>query len=256
MILRPLPEGLLLIPQSAHALAAFALARHWGNRLAPRPSPLNEVLAAVLLHDGGWDVDQREPALTPTRQLASFHLWPQGQEREKLWWDGFRLAEKRGRYVAWLVGQHLLHLAHTYSPGAHEAFLQAMGQELAVLEQSLRQDPTFAPILRTGQDQVNRAILRVCDALALHLCLGQGQTWTLPAAPFKEGPNDLHLEPAGEGAFRLHPWPFQGLRLALSVEGRLLRPPLPESPEDLAQQFQQAPWRRLTFRLLRLGTPL
>lgn len=254
MILRALPDGLLLIPQSAHALAAFALARHWGNRQCLAPSPLNEVLAAVLLHDAGWDLAEREPALTPAGEVASFACWPEGPAREALWWDSFRLALSRGRFVAWLVGRHLLHLARTYSPRAHLDFERALQAKLEELEASLKQEASFRQLFATGRAEADVAILRLCDALALRLCQGTGQPHTLPAAPFKDGARDLKLLPAGEDTHRLHPWPFIGRRLALWVEGRLLTEPLPKSAEELFAVYRRAPFRRLRMELCRLGS--
>lgn len=254
MIVRPSEGGFLLIPQSAHALVAFAMARHWGNRLTPRPGPVDEVLAAVLLHDAGWDEGRWEPALTPDGNLANFSTWPHGAEREALWWDSFRKAQSRGRYVAYLVGCHVLYLAETYSPGAHTGFTVDMRKELAVLADELATDPRYKQLFPTGQDQVNQKILRLCDAIAVKLCQGVHHVVVLPEAPFKQGPVALKLQPAKPQGFHLHPWPFRGRHLALSVEASFLLKPLPTTQGELIQRYHQAPRQRLTFHLYPLGT--
>lgn len=254
MIVRPGENGFLLIPQSGHALVAFALARNWGNRLAPRPGPVDEVLAAVLLHDAGWDEGGREPALAPDGSLASFSTWPQGAEREALWWDSFRKAQSRGRYVAYLVGCHVLHLAETYSPGGHTEFTAKMRRELAAQAAGLATDSRYEQIFRTGQDQVNQGILRLCDALAVKLCQGVHQPVEVPNAPLKSGPSALKLQPAEPKGFHLHPWPFRGRHLALSVEACLFSDPLPTTQEELIRRYRKAPRQRLTFHLYPLGT--
>ena len=256
MILRRTAHGILAIPQSAHALVAFGLARLWGNRQAPRPSPVNEVLAAVLLHDAGWDLAGREPALDAAGELASFDTWPQGAEREALWRDTLRLAASRGSYVAYLVGHHLLHLAQTYSPGKHEGFVAELATTLARLGEKLQEQPAYRQIFATGQDAANRAILRLADALALHLCLVTTAPVRLAGAPFEDGPRELVLKPAGEGTYRLHPWPFLGKKLQLAVEGRKLPASGIRDAAALAALWEQAPPVRLAFRLLRLGAPL
>ncbi|MGQ9496259.1 MAG: DUF3891 family protein [Thermoanaerobaculaceae bacterium] len=254
MIVRPSADGFLLIPQSAHALVAFAMARNWGNHLAPRPGPVDEVLAAVLLHDAGWDEGGREPALAPDGSLANFSTWPQGAEREALWWDSFQKAQSRGRYVAYLVGCHVLHLAETYAPGAHNEFTGKMRRELAALSHSLATDPRYGQVLRTGQDQVNQNILRLCDAAAVKLCQGVYQPVVLGEAPFKGGPSPLKLQPTRPHGFHLHPWPFRGRHLALTVEACLLSHPLPTTQEELIRRYRKAPRQRLTFHLYPLGT--
>ena len=68
MIVRTLPAGALVVPHSAHALLAFQLADHWGNRATPYPTPRADVLAAVLLHDAGWD--ERYPGVFTVRDGA------------------------------------------------------------------------------------------------------------------------------------------------------------------------------------------
>ncbi|MGC8915451.1 MAG: DUF3891 family protein [Thermoanaerobaculum sp.] len=253
MIVCRTPEGHLLFPQSAHALLAFQLAEHWGNRTTPRPSPRAEVLAAVLLHDAGWDGRDAEPRLLPGGVLADFARWPQGEEREKLWHDTLAASRRRGRYVEYLVGYHILHLAETYSPGKHLDFVASLRKRLGFLADELAAERRYAQVFRTGQDLTNRHIMRVVDAVALSLCLGIERKASVPQAPFRQGLRDLHLTLQKTGIVRFHPWPFLGRQLTVWVEARFLPGDLPKTDEQLAVAWENAAARALTFRLARLG---
>lgn len=248
MILWSTVDGLLLVPQSAHALLAFQLAEHWGNRRTPRPAPRAEVLAAVLLHDAGWDRWDDQPLWPPEEGPQGFESWPSGQERERLWQESLRHAAQRGRYVEYLVGHHILHLAATYSPHQHQSFVQQLREHLQHLQELLKQEPRYRQVLSTGQDQVNRHVTRVVDALAIFL-LRQPAPREIPEVPFKEAPAILKLVPGGPNLFRLHPWPFVGSRLTVHVEGRLL----PKESTFSADVWPQLPRVNVSFTLLRLG---
>lgn len=248
MIVRSTADGLVLVTQSAHALLAFQLAEHWGNRITPRPSPRAEVLAAVLLHDAGWDHWDQYPQWDEAEGPLGFETWPSGEEREKLWRESLAHATQRGRYVEYLVGYHVLHLAETYSPNQHQEFVRELRQHLQRLREQLVQEPRFRQIQATGQDEVNRHIMRVVDALAIYL-LRPPARWEIPEVPLKEGPASLQLIPAGPNLFRLHPWPFVGSRLTVRVEGYRLPTQAPV-PKDT---WSQLPRVTLAFTLLRLG---
>lgn len=248
MIVKPTAEGFFLVPQSAHALLAFQLAEHWGNRCTPRPAPRAEVLAAVLLHDAGWDRWDPQVPWDATGAPQGFEVWPPGEEREQLWRESLAHAAQRGRYVEYLVGHHVLHLTETYSPQQHQAFVLQLREHLQSLAEQLQQEPRYRQILTTGQDQINRHILRVVDALAIYL-LRPPARWDIPHVPFKDGPGVMTVRPAQDGVFRLHPWPFVGSRLAVRVEGRLL----PAENRASTDTWPQLPRVTLGFTLLKLG---
>lgn len=248
MIVRSAADGLVLVTQSAHAFLAFQLAEHWGNRITPRPSPRAEVLAAVLLHDAGWYHWDQHPQWDQAEGPQGFETWPSGEERERLWRESLAQAAQWGRYVEYLVGHHVLHLAETYSPNQHQQFVLQLRQDLQRLGAELAQEPRFRQIIATGQDLVNRRIVRVVDALAIYL-LRSPARWEIKEVPFKDGPAPLKLTPAGPNLFRLHPWPFAGYRLTVRVEGRLL----PKRTCLSTEAWQQLPRASLGFTLLKLG---
>jgi hypothetical protein len=250
MILHPVPGGWAAIPQAAHAMVAFQLADHWGNRVARRPAPRPDVLAAVLLHDAGWDGTEAPPRRGDDGVPLAFDSWPEA-EREALWAAAVERAALRGRYVEYLVSHHVASLAAR--SGRHPAFETAEERRRAALRAALAADQRYGQAFATGGDDANRAIVRLADAVAVLLCLGAAETVELPALPTAAGEVPLVLRPAGERTYRLRPWPLQGRRLAVHAEARLLPSRSFPSDEALRAAWDAADTRRLSWTLLSTG---
>ena len=252
MILHPHPPGWVAIPQSAHAMLAFQIADHWGNRSTPRLGPRAEVLAAVLLHDAGWDGREEPAALGPDGVPLAFDTWPEC-DREALWTAAVERAALRGRYPAYLVSHHVSMLACRYGAGRHDAFAAAEERRRTALRAELERDPRYAQVFRTGGDDVNRAVVRTADAIAVHLSRGTGECVQLADVPQRDGPAAVELRPVGERTYRLRPWPLAGRRLVLSAEGRVLAAARYPDEAALRRAWASAPLLRLTWTLLATG---
>jgi hypothetical protein len=252
MILHPYGDGTVAIAQSAHAFLAFQIADHWGNRLTPRPSPRAEVLAAVLLHDAGWDEREEPPRLAADGRPIAFDTLP-GEEREALWTSAVEGAAVRGRYVTYLVSHHVSSLAAFGPIQAHHEFLIQQQALRARLRGELADDPRYAGVLAAGPDQVNRAVVRLADAIAVHLASGREGGARFPGLPRRGGSAPLLLSAVAERTYRLRPWPLVGKRLSVSAEGRLL--PAQRFPDEasLAVAWRDAAPVRLTWTLLPTG---
>jgi hypothetical protein len=254
MILHPYADGLVAIAQSAHAFLAFQVAEHWGNRLTPRPSPRAEVLAAVLLHDAGWDGREEPPRLDVEGRPLAFDTFPSG-ERTELWNSAVERASLRGRYVAYLVSHHVSTLAALSAESIHHEFLAQQDGLRARLRDELVTDARYAGALATGPDEVNRAVVRLADAIAVHLASGREGTVRFPGLPRRGGSAHLALTQVAERSYRLRPWPLLGRRLVVTTEGRLL--PARQFPDEasLARAWREAATVRLTWTLLATGVP-
>jgi hypothetical protein len=252
MILHPHGDGFVAIAQSAHAFLAFQVAEHWGNRLTPRPSPRAEVLAAVLLHDAGWDGHEEPPRLAADGRPLAFDTLP-SEEREVVWTSAVERAALRGRYVAYLISHHVSTLAAMNPSEVHREFLAHQEALRTRLREELAGDARYAGALAAGPDEVNRAVVRLADAIAVYLAAGSESRSVFPNMPRRGGSAPLTLLPVGERTYRLRPWPLIGRRLAVSAEGRLL--PAQRFPDEasLASVWQEATTVRLTWTLLPTG---
>jgi Protein of unknown function (DUF3891) len=255
MILHPYGDGLVAIAQSAHAFLAFQIAEHWGNRLTPRPSPRPEVLAAILLHDAGWDGREEPLRLADDGRPLAFDTVP-GGEREALWASAVERAALRGRYVAYLVSHHVSMLAGFGVEGVHREFLARQEALRARLREELAADARYAAALGSGPDRINRSVVRLADAIAVHLATGQEGTARFPDLPRRGGTAPLALSKVAERTYRLRPWPLLGRRLAVATEGRLLTIGRFSDEPSLTAAWREAPIVRLSWTLLPTGAPL
>jgi hypothetical protein len=249
MILYPHPPGTVAIPQSSHAFLAFQLADHWGNRGTPRPTPRADVLAAALLHDAGWDDAEEPPRLASDGSPLAFDTLPE-DEREAIWASAVTRASLRGRYVAYLVSHHVSHLAAVYSSGAHREFLASQEKIRAGFREALAGDRRYERAWRGGADETNRAVVRLADAIAVHLSRGTSGSSTLPGLPQRGALVDLAMEEIGERTYRLRPWPLLGRSLSLTAEGRLLPRSRFSDERELRRAWEDAGVVRLDWRLL------
>jgi hypothetical protein len=252
MILHPYPPGAIAIPQSAHALLAFQVADHWGNRTTPRPAPRAEVLAAVLLHDAGWDGREEPARLAANGTPLAFDTLAD-DERESLWAAAVERAATRGRYVEYLVSHHVGYLAVGLSITPHQGFAAAEAARRDRLRALLTEDAAYRQLFQSGADEVNRAIVRLTDALAVHLARGARGTSGLQGLPQVGGPAELAMTEVGERVYRLRPWPLVGRRLTLHAEGRQLPRERFGDEAELRAAWESAPVRRLAWTLLSTG---
>lgn len=253
MILHPLDDGCVAVSQSAHALLSFQLADHWGNRATPRPAPRADVLAAVLVHDLGWDGRERPFRRAADGTPLAFDTVPD-EDRRRIWSDSASRAAIRGDYVGYLVSHHVSHLASELSSGSHADLLAAEEERRQLLTARLKSDSRYRQTLGGPQDEINRAVVRLCDAISVHLLLGKTGA-TLPGLPRKDARAELALAPVSRSVLRLRPWPFAGRRLTVHAEGRRL--PQRRFADDASIE---AAWRdservRLTWHLLAPATP-
>jgi hypothetical protein len=252
VIVRPEADGCVAVLQSAHALMAFQLADHWGNRSTPRPSPRADVLAAVMLHDAGWDGRDEPPRLAPDGSPEAFDTLPE-DEHETVWSDSVERAGMRGSYVAYLVSHHVTHLATTYATAPRPEFLAGEEERRARLRAALEREPAYASTLGARADLVNRAVLRLADAIAVLLARGVHGRSRLGDLPRRQGTEVLELTHVDGFAYRLRPWPFVGGRLRICVEGRRLPASRFGDEASLRRAWADAEVVRLCWRLMAPG---
>jgi hypothetical protein len=252
VIVRPDPGGCLAVLQSAHALMAFQMADHWGNRSTPRPSPRADVLAAVMLHDTGWDGREEPPRLAADGSPLAFDTLPE-DEHEAVWSESVERAATRGNYVAHLVSHHVSYLATTYATTPRADFLAGEEGRRHRLRADLESDPTYATTLRTGADLVNRAVLRLTDAIAVLLAQGVEGRARLSDLPRRRGAAVLELEHVGVATYRLRPWPFVGRTLRVRAEARRLPRYRFADEASLRSAWEAADVVRLSWSLVAPG---
>ena len=254
-----LPGGArVAIRQTAHALLAWQVAAHWGNRRTLRPAPRAEALAAVLLHDSGWIAFDTDPGVDGDGRPVTFDRMPVEVHLE-IWRRSVTAALAHARLAGLLVARHHLRLA-SWKESEHPgdplvaAFREEIQALAARLEAQLGRDPRYAPALAGPWAAANAAVMAACDRLAVAICAGHEPPFELPAVGRDGEEITVRVTAASDGAWRLRPWPLEGRRLTVHVEGVRL-PPGPLDRERLRAALAGGEAVRIVRTLLPPGEP-
>lgn len=256
MLLRETGEGVIAIGQASHAWLSGQLARAWGNDRFGTVEPFEPVCLAAEQHDVGMSLWDIEPTLNPASgRPHSFMEMPLATHLE-LWSAAPRRLVTQSRYAALLVSAHGTTLYERRNldaltrgqAAAVRRFLTAQRALRHELIEQIRSDPAQAVSTIEAVIDRNRRLLFAWDHISLALCLEWAPT-TVPAVPSVDGPVEISLALAGDGALSLDPWPFASDRVALECEGVLVRGTW-QSETAMRRALAEAPLLRLSFELL------
>lgn len=255
------PSGPLLITQVSHAWLAWQVAEHWGNRGFARPAPRAEVLAAVLLHDGGWTDFDGDPGVDEDGRPITFDRMPVAAHLE-IWRSSVARAAAHSRYAGLLVAAHhsglvdrktgaLLDRSDTTGARAAQAFRAEMERLQATWREGLTADPRYRPYLEGAAWEASSALLEACDRISVYLCGELGAPFTVTAHTPSGDLQEVRMSSEDGVTWRVQPWPLEGDRVRLHCEGRRMAGVHLASREALSEALRRAPTERLTFVLER-----
>lgn len=254
-------SGAIAISQASHAWMAWQVAAHWGNRSFARPTPQAEVLAAILLHDVGWTDFDLSPGVDDEGRPVTFDRMPAGSHLD-IWRASVHRTASFSSYAALLVAEHfgalvetktadLLDRGDTAAGRAAQAFRAEMERLQAGWRETLRQDARYEPYLDGEPWQVNAGLLSACDKVSVYLCASLGSPFTLTGRSPDGRSETVRFEHLEGERWRVRPWPLEGSRLRIQVEGRRLGRRRFSSADELRQALARAPMERLSFQLER-----
>jgi len=230
MIVNQAEHGWDIIFQRAHAILAAQIAIYW--RVAERPKPWTELIAAIADHDDGQRDWEGENHLTDAGAPLNFMLQPPDVMQAKHMVDNARY---RSRWTAILASMHTTALYESWrgTDDKLDKFLDEQQNYQRKLARSLN-----VPI-QTVRDYYQ--LMYFSDALSLLLCKDK-----IPS-------DGLHLEvtqlPSGETAeiyalddklFTLQPWPWEENEVTLNTEVYHLSQLSFESDQELYEAFDEA----------------
>jgi len=255
------PAGPLFITQVSHAWLAWQIAEHWGNRAFARPAPRAEVLAAVLLHDGGWTDFDPDPGVDEDGRPVTFDRMPPAAHLD-IWRSSVARAAEHSRYAGLLVAAHhsrlverktgaLLDRSDTTGARAAQAFRAEMERLQATWREGLKVDARYRPYLEGAAWEASLALLEACDSVSVYLCAQLGAPFTVTAHSPSGDLREIRVSSDDGVVWRVHPWPLEGERVRLHCEGRRTAGARFPSRETLSEALRRAPTERLTFVLER-----
>jgi len=255
------PARTIAISQSSHAWLAWQLAEHWGNRRFSRPLPRAEVLAAVMLHDSGWTEFDPAPGIDALGRPRTFDNMALGNHLE-IWRTSVLRTSMVSRYAAILVASHfaamaevksvaLLESGETSSARLVESFRAEMERLEASWSEALGTDARYQDVLQGPRRQANAAILTLADRVSVYLCGSLASKFEVRAPAAEVGMETVRLNALDRANWRVDPWPMEGDRVRMQVEGRLLPRRCFESADEFHAVLDRAPVERVSFTLMR-----
>lgn len=240
MMLAAYPEGHLVVTQPTHAWLAAQIARAWGNRRFGHFDPWEDVCLAAEQHDIGMTSSDRSPTLDADTGLPTTFMRMGLETHLRLWTEGPDQVLAQSRYAALLTSMHGSAL---YQHRGAEPRVAAFLAKRRAFEQRLITglDPPADEVAR------NQRLLWTWDGLSLALILGWAP-WSAERVPAAgEEVVDMRLG-RDDGGHTLDPWPFEEERVAVQVEGRVLRSTF-TATADLRTALAHAPWTKRQYEL-------
>ncbi len=271
MIIQERGDHLILIRQTDHAVLSGYFARELGNEKFARSEPEESVRLAATEHDNGWNEWELQPHIDPVTFLPFTFMSLPTQQHMDLYQRGIERVVKVDRYAGLLVSMHCAGLydkTRATMPGfsakyvkSQEAplvtdFVQRLRLQQLRLKVDLRADPATNNFADEKWLQANAQRLEALDRLSLYFCLGPMEAATIDAVPsnYNGGEVDWDLQPEGNNAATLEPYPFRRDPLEISILAR--RIPKRRYADDLELQkvLAQAPYFGQKFTLQARGS--
>jgi hypothetical protein len=271
MIIQERGDHLILIRQTDHAVLSGYFARELGNEIFARSEPDESFRLAATEHDNGWNEWELQPHIDPVTFLPFTFMSLPTQQHMELYQRGIERIVKVDRYAGLLVSLHCAGLydrTRATMPGfsakyvkSQEAplvtdFVQRLRLQQLRLKVDLRGDPATKNFSDENWLQANALRLEALDRLSLYFCLGPVEPATIDAVPsdYRGGEVDWDLQPEGNNAATLEPYPFRRDPLEISILARRIPRRRYADNLELQKVLAQAPYFGQKFTLRARGS--
>ena len=268
MITRKYDGQLLIVTQPHHAELAGQLAAQWGNDGFQELKPGMAMIRAANEHDNGWREWDNRPTIDPEEGLPWSFATLTYVEHSKLYWRGILLAADEDPYEGLMVSMHGrgLYNQRYGTDLAMKRVAQGPGEKNAVkrfvkanelLQKKLRRRLAASSQYRSQasdrQIWANYFLLQAFDRIALHLCWKGLVPYGVQNVPkdYDKGEEvSLNLEPTGDGAIKLTPYPFMQKPFEASATGCLVPLQKYESDGQFREEYYRGRRIELKFKFM------
>jgi hypothetical protein len=276
MIRHATRDAFLLITQHDHALMAGEFARRIGNSMFVPPSPFEEAIAGIALHDCGWPLHDDAPTLNP-KGLPLHVLESPMDIATRVWTESARRATEKHPYTGLLVSLHVTALSqfaksqwprllpheHAKSP-AEQFMLNKFQQQQFELQENLRKQlgmrtdlPLESGLAEIGMDDAedllafNYSLLKAMDRISLDLCCSEDLFQQIDEVYPRPGEQSvtLKVKHTGPGAMELSPWPFAVEQLVFEVPCRRVAAKTYSDEQSFREVYKAAPVESFAVRV-------
>jgi hypothetical protein len=265
MIRHRLGDDFVLITQHDHAQLSGRLAERVGNSIFSAPTPFQETVDGIALHDCGWPLHDGNPTLNPQGQPLHVLESPMSVA-VRVWSESVRCATERSAWSGLLVSLHVLALsalAQSRDQAPHERVrdprelfdLNKFQHKQIEHQQALRKalDLRTDVPLRLGLAEPGTGaredlllfayhLLKAMDRVSLDVCSGEDlfdqieEVYPRPGA----APMTLRIKHPARFELAVDPWPFDQSRLSFEVPARRVPAQKYGSEEEFRRAYHAA----------------
>jgi hypothetical protein len=214
-----------------------------------------------MLHDSGWTEFDEAPGIDRDGRPRTFDRMEVERHLE-IWRRSVDRTALHCRYAALLVASHFAEMAEvktadyldrgdTSSARLAESFRAEMDRRETSWVEILTPDARYQGCLRGTRRQANADILTLADRVSVYLCAALASEFEISAPTADGGFRPVKFTAMDQTHWRVEPWPMEGDRVRLQVEGRLLPVTRFDTANGLHEVLVRAPVERLSFTLLR-----
>lgn len=276
MIRHSTDDSFLLITQHDHALMSGEFARRIGNSMFAPPSPFEETVAGIALHDCGWPLHDDAPTLN-SKGFPLHVLESPVEIATRVWTESARRASEAHPYSGLLVSLHVTalsqfaasqkprHLPHEHAKSPAQQFLlNKFQQQQFELQENLRkklgmrtdlplENGLAEPGIDEREDLLNfdYSLLKLMDRISLDLCCNEDLFQEIDEVYPRPGEQAVTIKAKhpGQGVMELNPWPFAAQRLEFEVPCRRIPAKPYADVESFRDVYRDAPLERFAVRL-------
>jgi hypothetical protein len=285
MIVAETADRFRFVTQPSHADLAGQFADRWGNDDVAAPEPDAAMSLAAYAHDTGWQDYDRRPHLADDGRPVDFGEMPADPWID-LYDEGIDAVVGLDAYAGLLVSMHGVGLRNQRyglspswpeTPPEYRSFVDRQESLQARLAEELCDEGRLSvsdvellsvlhesgavPDVRTHTSADvesrlwdNYTLLQAWDTLSLSFCMTHSPPSYGEISPVPTGDpttDTLSIEPLGDDAFRIDPYPFDASPLVVSVPARTVPKDSFQDEEELVRAYYRADRELLEFTLRR-----
>ncbi len=247
--------GWMLLSQTDHARLAWQLAKHWAEPIGRSQSASEHLLAAILCHDDGWSVWERQPLVDRESGRPIDFTEMKLVEALVIWRRCITSAEQKSHFTAWLVSRHFEELMRHSRWSESDDSQEINNAQEFLDEQATAQQQWFANWQQELSEQNTATVaeaglvqLQLFDLLSLWFCCVEQQDQLVLDMPSGA---TLSLTPGAEQRVAVDPWPSETAPFELSITGRVVPQRHYAGADDLAKTPSET--AAITWTLLPSG---
>ncbi len=273
MVVRDLKDGRSIVSlQEDHAELAAQFAAHWGNDRFAKLRPYQTILFATTFHDSGYREWEGNPPMNMEKgrpyalreEIPAFEAVELAAYMRNVDW-----VASHDLYAGLLVSMHRTGLWHNrynvftepaMKPRERSGAIQAVKRELE--QKQLKTKEVLAREQSGFEKELwwNYTALQVFDLLSLYFCC-DGFATENSFKPYRLAPVwvdydseekvDFSITPAGVGAVKLSPYPFDVSPLRVGIRARIVPPIKGKTEKACVEAYHKAPRQILQFEISR-----